>query len=229
MTIEQSTRAVKRPYDSRRRREQARRHRTRILEAARARFLERGYAATTLSELAADADASVGAIYKMFGNKAGLLKAIFDVALAGDEAPVTIADRAWVAEITAEPEARRKLRMYAQHFSAAISRAAPIQLLARTTAAADPEIDAVWRQIGAERLEGMSGFAGHLATGGHLREGVSSERARDVLWTYTSVHLYELLVLERGWTVDQYRDFIADALSAALVPNEPPLAQATSS
>jgi hypothetical protein len=69
----------------------------------------------------------------------------------------------------------------------------------------------------AERLEGMGGFADHLAAGAHLRNDVSIEQARDILWTYNSVELYELLVIERGWTLAAYCDFIANALSAALL------------
>ena len=63
----------------------------------------------------------------------------------------------------------------------------------------------------------MTAFAARLAESGSLRPGVDADTARDVLYTYLSVELYELLVLERGWTVDRYRDFLATALIAALV------------
>ena len=208
---------VKRRYDSTRRREAARGQRARVLAAARRRFVASGYTGTTLGAIASDADVSVEAIYKAFGNKAGLLKAVFDVALAGDDSPVAIADRAWVARVIAEPDPRRKLRLYARQIAAAMPRVAPIQLLARAAATTDPELDAVWRQMGMERLTGMNAFAGHLAQGRHLRPGVGKAQARDLLWLYNSVAIYELLVLERGWTVRRYQDFLGSSLIDALL------------
>jgi AcrR family transcriptional regulator len=214
---------VKRPtgtrsYDSSRRRSQARDNRARVVDAARRRFLDDGYAATTLAAVAADADVSVETIYKAFGNKAGLLKAIFDVAVTGDDAPVPVMERDWVAEIAAEPDAGEKLRHYAVQLATSMPRTAPIQLLIRGVAPLDRDIDGVWRQMQAERLTGMTAFATHLHDSGSLRRGCTVDEARDVLWTYNSVELYDLLVIERGWSVDRYRDFVIDALAAALLP-----------
>jgi AcrR family transcriptional regulator len=207
---------VKRPYDASRRRTQARATRARIVEAARDRFLTDGYAATTIAGIATDADVSVETVYKGFRNKAGLLKAMFDVAVVGDDDPVPVVERAFVAEIDAEPDPAAKLRRFAMHLAEAVPRTAEIQLLVRATAPLDPEIDAVWRQMQQERLTGMATFAARLAQSGSLRAGVDVNTARDVLYTYMSVDFYELLVLERGWTVDRYRDFLATALIAAL-------------
>jgi AcrR family transcriptional regulator len=208
---------VKRSYDGSRRRSQARATRARIVEAARRRFLTDGYAATTIAGVAADADVSVETVYKGFRNKAGLLKAGFDVAVAGDDEPVPVVERAFVAEIDAEPDPAAKLRRFAVHLAEAVPRSAEIQLLVRATAPLDPEIDALWHQMQQERLTGMATFAARLAESGSLRAGVDADTARDVLFTYMSVELYELLVLERGWTVDRYREFLATALIAALV------------
>ena len=71
-----------------------------------------------------------------------------------------------------------------------------------------------------ERLTGMREFARHLYQGGHLRPGVSLEEARDVLWTYNSVELFDLLVLQRGWDPDKYGRWIAEAMIAALLPDD---------
>jgi hypothetical protein len=94
----------------------------------------------------------------------------------------------------------------------------PIQLLARAAATADPEAAGVWDQLRAERLAGLTLFARALHQDGHLRPGVSVDEARDLLWTYNSPELYELLVLQRGWTPQRYGRWLADALSAALLP-----------
>src|SRR3954453_3787648 len=121
----------RRAYDSSRRQAQARQSRARVLAAARRRFLDEGYAATALPAVAAAAGVSVESIYKAFRNKAGVLKAVIDVALAGDDEPVAIIDRRWVAHIDAEPDVVEKLRMYSEHLVTAMPRSAPVLLLAR--------------------------------------------------------------------------------------------------
>jgi AcrR family transcriptional regulator len=207
----------RRAYDSSRRQEQARRSRARVLAAARRRFLDEGYAATALPAVAADAGVSVESVYKAFRNKAGVLKAIFDVAVAGDDEPVAIMDRSWVAAIRAEPDIATQLHMYSDHLVAAMPRTAPVLLLARDTAGLDADVAAVWRQLQDERLAGMTAFATELTASGQTRAGLSTADVRDVLWTFNSVSIYELLVLERGWRTERYGRFVADALVAAVV------------
>ncbi len=207
----------RRTYDASRRQQQARVARARILAAAREHFLADGYGATTVAEIAADAAVSVETIYKAFKNKPGLLKGVFDVAIAGDDEPRAIMEREFVRAIEAEPDPSEKLQGYAHHLATAMPRTAPIQLLVRAVAAVDPDIAAVHDQLQRERLMGMTAFATHLADSGSLRVGVSRNDARDILWTYTAVELYELLVDGRRWSNARYRDFVADALIAALV------------
>jgi AcrR family transcriptional regulator len=206
--------AVRR-YDSSRRQEQARQNRAAVLESARRRFLEQGYAPTTLGEVASDAGVSVEMIYKAFANKAGLLKAVFDVSVAGDDDPTPIAERDVIAQIMAESGARRKLTLYVDHLVESMPRVAPIQLLARAAAAADGDASAVWEQTRTEQLAGMTLFAQDLERTKSLRVSVSE--ARDILWTYVSPEMFELLVLARGWSAERYGRFVADGLIAALV------------
>jgi AcrR family transcriptional regulator len=207
----------RRSYDSSRRQEQARQNRARMLDAARRHFLDEGYAATTLAAVAADAGVSVEAVYKAFRNKAGVLKALFDVAIAGDDEPVPMMERSWVAAIRAEPDAAEKVRLYLDRLPTSMARSAPIMLLIRSAAALDPEIAAVWQQLQTERLSGMAAFAADLVGTGQLRDDLTADAARDLLWTMTAVAIYELLVQDRGWTLDRYRQFLADAFIAALV------------
>jgi AcrR family transcriptional regulator len=207
----------RRAYDSSRRREQARQNRRTVLEAARELFLERGYAATTVPAIAAQAGVAIPTVYKGFGNKAGLLKAVFDVSIAGDDEPVPMLQRDMVRRIEAEPDPRLKFSLYGVHLAQAGPRAALIQLVAREAAASDAEARDIWERMLAERLIGMTEFARHLHSGDHLRKGVSVEEARDILWTLNSVELFELLVLRRGWTPERYGRWVAAAMSAALL------------
>jgi AcrR family transcriptional regulator len=209
---------ARRRYDSTRRKEQARQTRGAILEAARRLFLDRGYAATTVVAVAEAAGVSVETIYKAFGNKAGLVKGVFDVAIVGDDEPIPMLQRELAARMGAEPDPRRKLLMYGEHLAEAGPRAGALQLLIRSAAASHPDAAAVWEQMVEERLVGMTEFARHMHEGGHLRPNVSVGDARDVLWTYNSVELYDLLVLQRGWEPKRYGRWIAEALIAALIP-----------
>jgi AcrR family transcriptional regulator len=209
-----------RAYDASRRRELAAQSRARVLDAARRRFADQGYAATTIAAIAADADVSVQSITKNFGNKPGLVRALFESALVGDDDATPLADRSWITEIHAEPDPRTKLRMFADTLAGILPRTAPIQLLIRE-AAADPGLDAVWQQIKFGRLMGMSDMANNLAAGDHLRSGMTVERARDILWTYSAPEIYELLVIERGHSTQDYAEFIASGAIAALLPAQP--------
>jgi AcrR family transcriptional regulator len=212
----------RRSYDSTSRQEQAGQNRARILDAARARFLEDGYAATTITAIAHDAGLSVETVYKAFGNKAGLLKTLFDIAIVGDDEPVPLMQREVVRRNMAEPNPRKKLQMYAEFYIERAERSMPFQLLAREAAASDPAATAVWEQMEQERLVGMTHFARHLHDEGHLRSGVTVEEARDLLWTFISAEMWELLVIKRGWPPERYGQWMAHLLIAALLPLEPP-------
>lgn len=207
----------RRPYDSTRRQEQARQTRAGILDAARAQFLERGYAATTVGDIASAVGVSVETVYKAFANKAGLLKAMFDVAIVGDDAPIPFQQREVVARIRAEPDGRKKFEIYGDDYAERAERAVPVQLLVRAAAAADPSARAVLDQLNQERLSGMTAFSQHLHESKVLRKGLQARDALDVLWLFTAPETYERLVIERSWTTRRFGRWIAQQLCAALL------------
>jgi AcrR family transcriptional regulator len=206
-----------RPYDSSRRQAQALQTRIAILDAARDRFLERGYAGTTVAAIASDVGVSVETVYKAFTNKAGLLKAVFDVAIVGDHEPIALQQRDMVTRIAAEPDGRRKLEMYATAYAERAARAVPVQLLVRDAAASESGARAVLEQLTQERLTGMSAFSQHLHDSRVLRKGIRAADALDVLWLFTAPEVYERLVLERGWSTPRFGRWIAEQLVAALL------------
>lgn len=208
---------AKRAYDASRRQLLARRSRTAMVESATALFLERGFAATTMPDVAAAAGVSVQNIYKVFKSKAGLAKAVFDLAIAGDDETVPMVQRPTLLKVREEPDPYRKMRFYGEHLAVVAPRHVPFQLVILDAAASDAEAATVWEELQRERLAGMSTFADDLAATGHLREGVTADEARDVLWTYNSAELYRLLVLERGWSPTTYGRWVAQALIAALL------------
>lgn len=206
-----------RSYDATRRQEQARQNRRAVLDAAHRRFVAEGYAATTIAAVAADAGVSVETVYKSVGKKPELAKAVFDVAVVGDDEDVPMLQREFVARNAAEPDPRRKLEQYGEHLGAVAPRISPLLLVIRDAAAVDGGAAEVWAQVQAERLTGMTAFAAHLDEGGFLRAGISRDEARDVLWTHNSVELWDLLVRQRGWTDERFGRWLGQQLVAALV------------
>lgn len=210
---------ARRSYNSTGRQQQARQNRRAVLDAARRLFLERGYVATTMAAVAAEAGVSVETVYKTFGTKPAVLKAVLDVAIVGDDEPVPMLQRDRVQRMRDEPDARRKLALYGEHIVESAPRHVPVQLLARAAAGAgDPGAVRMWEEMQAERLTGMTHFARALDEGGDLRPDVSADEARDVLWTLNSPELYEVLVLQRGWPPERYGRWVVNALVAALLP-----------
>src|SRR5947208_11121 len=101
----------RRPYDSPRRREQARATRRAILQAARDMFVQDGYVATTIDAIADHAGVSPETVYATFRNKRSLLSQLIDVSMAGDDAPVPILERDWVQEMLDEPDLQRRVQI----------------------------------------------------------------------------------------------------------------------
>ena len=208
---------TRRAYNGARRQEQARRTRWEIVQAAHALFLELGFSATTMPQVAEHAGVSVQTVYKNFANKAGLVKAVFDAAIAGDDDPRPMLERARLAAAHAEPDPRRKFVMYGQFLAQVAPRHVPIQLLIRDAAASDTDAASAWEQLQRERLRGMTQFAKALHDAGHLAKGISMQEARDVLWTYNSAELFQLLVLQRGWSPRRYGNWVSRQLTTALL------------
>jgi AcrR family transcriptional regulator len=209
----------RRRYDSPRRAEQARQTRAEVTGAAQRLFLRDGFAATTIAAIAAEAHVSAETIYKAFGGKPGLVRAICEQALAG-EGPVPAETRSDDLQAS-EPDPRQIIRGWGRLSAEIAPRVSPILLLLRAAAFTDPEMASLRAEIEASRLTRMTRNARTLVAGGHLRAGITAEKAGEILWTYSSPELYELLVVNRRWPPQEYGAFIADAMIAALLPQEP--------
>jgi AcrR family transcriptional regulator len=206
----------RRRYDSPRRAAQARQTRAAVTSAARRLFLRDGFAVTTIAAIAAEAEVSAETIYKAFGGKPGLVRAICDQALAG-EGPVPAETRSDNLQ-AGEPDPGKIIRGWGKLAAEVAPRVSPILLLLRAAAVTDPQMAGLRAEIDASRLRRMTSNARHLHQAGHLRAGLTAERAGEIMWTYSSPELYELLVSCRRWPPDQYGAFIAEAMIAALLP-----------
>ncbi|WP_371406342.1 TetR/AcrR family transcriptional regulator [Kribbella sp. NBC_00662] len=209
---------VKRNYDATTRRERARQRRRGVVVAAQELFEADGFQATTISAVARRAGVSAESIYKGFGTKAALAKAVFDFVIAGDDEPVPIAQRPEALALQQEPDVRRKLQLYAAGLVERQQRSARVQILIRDGRHSDETLRETWQTLLDERLTGMTMFARHLLETGGLRPGITLEEVADVLWTYISVELYELLVLLRNWSPERYGEHVATAITTSICP-----------
>ena len=219
--MERNTVPVKsRQYDSTRRQQQARQTREAILDAAWGGFVRDGFAATTIAAVAADARVSVDTIYKTFGGKPGLVKALYERGLAG-EGPVHAETRSDALQTT-EEDPLEIMRGIGRLITEVAPRGAPIALLISDAAVTDPDMAQLEAELEEERLRRMTHNARNLADAGHLQEGLSVEHAGLIMWSLTSPQLYRLLIDRKGWSVEEFADFMIAALTAALLPVQTP-------
>ena len=225
MSIPSNTEDVKprRRYDSTRRQAQAAQTRQDIIAAALQLFLQQGYAATTMAGIAQAAGVVVETIYRAFGSKAALFKAVVEAAVAGGTARAAVPpeQRPAVRAMIQEPNPRRLLELHAATQPGIHARAGPLYRVLVEAATADPELAAVWTQLEAQRLDGMRRITQLLADRGALRPELSVEEAGDALWTMNSLAVHDLLVLQRGWTPERYRDWLAATNARALLADPP--------
>jgi AcrR family transcriptional regulator len=218
--------SVKRRYESTHRQEQAAQTRQVILDAAAKMFVEPGYAATPLTAIAAEAGVAIQTVYKGFGSKKALLSALVNVTVAGDDEPVHLAQRQFVADIAALTDARAKLARYAQHLADTHARQAQVMLALASAATADPDAAAIWRKNLHERRHGMTMFAAELASTGQVRPDHTIDTLVDVLWLAMDVRNYDWLVRERGWSPERFQRWYVDTVAAAILHSGPPAATA---
>ena len=207
-----------RRYDSSGRAAQAVRNRTAVLDAARRQFLERGYVATTVASIAREAGVSVETVYKAFGGKPELVRAIYERGLTGRHQASAYERSDAMRERETDP--RKILRFWASLIAELAPEVSPIRLLMRSAAATDADLARVLKDSDGERLQRMRHNARFLANRGYLRAGVTTADAADVLWTCTSAELYELLVVRRGWSLRRFERFVGDLMVATLLPPE---------
>ncbi len=190
-----------------------------ILSAAGALFRERGYGAASVSLIAREAGVAVETIYRAFGSKGNLFKAVVEATVAGGptRADVPVEQRPAVRAVIEESDPVRQLELYAATQPGIHRRSGPLLRALRDVAASDPELAALWHDLESARLTGQGRLAGMLAERGSLRPGLNIDEARDVTWTLCSLAVYDHLVIERGWSDERYRAWLAATLAGALL------------
>lgn len=211
-----------RPYRSARRREQARRTRQRILDAAAAEFGSGGYAATTVAAIATTARVSVPTIEQAFKTKAGLLKAVIDVAIAGDDEPIPVLQRPAATNAAAAPTVEEFLAAVSSAVVDVAERAAGLVLVAFEAAAGDPRLRPLAEQLRDQRATMAGWIVDELARRAPLRPGIARSHAVDVVWLLMDPAVYTRLRVDRGWSRQRFQRWFADSIARLLTAERTP-------
>jgi AcrR family transcriptional regulator len=180
-------------------------------------MLDQGYAGTTIGAVADAAHVSPETIYKTFGGKPGLVRAIWMMSLEG-AGPIPAEERSDAIRAI-ERDPRRLIGAWGVFMSEVAPRVAPIVLLIKAAAASDASLAELLAEVDEQRLGRMEQNARTLVDRGALRGDLTLDDARDILWTYSAPELYELLVLRRGWSVERFGTWAAEQMIAALLPS----------
>jgi AcrR family transcriptional regulator len=200
-----------------RRAQRARLTRKRVLDAALALFLERGYVTTTIEAIAERADVSPETIYATFRNKRSLLSELVDVTIAGNQDPTPILEQDWVGRMRDEPDVRRRLRLLATQGTAILARRWAVDEIVRGAATADQEIGALFARGRAQRYAGQRELLRIVVDDAKLRDGRTIDEAADVLYAIGSPDTYRSLVIDRGWNDARFEAWYAATLESLLL------------
>ena len=210
--------AVKRPYDNTRRQAQVRATRLRIIEAAKVLFIERGYPATTLEAIAAAADTSLPTLYRLFSSKPALLKLVLDVSFGGDDEPVAFGDRPEVQQARAGSDPVALIRAFARIGREFMDRSSAIMHVLATAAPVDPDASRLMEEIRRQRRAGQSRIVDALSALQALDPDLEVSDAVDMTYLSLSPDVHRILTVERGWTADQYEQWLIRSLGLLLRP-----------
>lgn len=207
-----------RRYSSPVRDEQAARTRARILDAASHLFLERGYARTTMQDIADLAGVARDTIHAVFGSKARVLTALIDVRLVPDGSVANVTQRPDAQAVKRELDQRKQIELFADFITGISTQLRPVFEILRTASAVEPEMAAVFEEMNRFRMDNMQTYARWIAARGPLRVG--TKRAGEIIWTLASPDVGRMLCDELGWSQAQHARWLADTLARSLLPDD---------
>lgn len=188
-----------------------------VVDAARRLFLDRGYGATTIEAISELSDVPAATVYRLFSSKRGILKALLDVSIVGDEEAVPMGERPHVRALLADPDPAAQLGGFVAIAADVNARVAPIYLVLVSAAGADPDAAALLDELTSQRREGQRMVARSLARAGALRPELRERDAVDVIHALMSPEVYRLLVLDRRWKPQRYESWLTRLLGDQLL------------
>jgi AcrR family transcriptional regulator len=206
--------AVKRAYRSSLREAQAARTRRRILAAARALFVQRGFEATSIAAIALKAKVAVPTVYAIFGSKRGILNELYEQVAAKTR------QLAGVENVWSMSDVHEQIRRLAKFQRLHGETGGDVLEMARSASAIDPDAAAIWHEREQARRERSVGFARSLQRRGLLRPGLDVATAADVIWFISDPIVYPTFVKRCGWTPRKFERWFGDVLARLVLASE---------
>jgi AcrR family transcriptional regulator len=200
-----------RPYQSTMRQRQAEETKQRIVAASRKLLKSKGYSGMTIEAIANKAEVAVPTVYAVFGSKIGILAELMDEATFGPDYEQLVRQ----ALETEEPH--KRLRFAARIARRVHDAASSTFDLMRGAGVVAPEFAELEKKRESHRYAAQESMIDFLGRSGRLRPGVNEQAARDILWALTGRELYRMLVRERGWTSQNYEDWLGETLTTSLL------------
>jgi AcrR family transcriptional regulator len=186
-----------------------------VSAAARRLFVTKGYLATSMDDIAAEAGVARPTVFSAVGTKPTILKAVVDQAMSGDDLPVAVADRPWFAEAVAEPDPRRAVRLHVRNICRIQERVAGLLRALESAAALDADVEDLHALVRRQRREGLAGIAADIASKADLL--VDEATLADVLFVLPPDAYYRL-VLQEGWTPERFETWLGDLVERMTLP-----------
>lgn len=183
-----------------------------VIDAARILFTERGYGATTIEAISTASDVPSATVYRLFASKRGILKALLDRSIAGDDEPVSLPDRPKVKAALGDSEPTNQVAGFVAVAAEVNSRTAPVYRVLVGAAGADSDAAALLEDLNRQRREGQGQIVRSLARAGALRPGLRQRDAVDIVYTLMSPEVYRLLVVDGGWPLQRYERWLTQTL-----------------
>ncbi|MEJ2889071.1 TetR/AcrR family transcriptional regulator [Actinomycetospora aeridis] len=200
-----------------RREQQAAETRDRIVGAATELFGDPGYAATTITAIADRADVAVETVYSRFRNKAGVLNAVLEPAVVGNDQGLDILELPAIAVIRDCADHREQVRLLAEFSRTLLERTAPVQHILALAAAVDPGAAELQRRDRARRREVQAVYIDMLLARGPIRAGLTAEQAGATYSAMANPSTFALLTVEHGWSADDFQAWLTDSLTRLLL------------
>jgi AcrR family transcriptional regulator len=187
-----------------------------VVETARTLFLERGYATTTIDAISEHSDVPPATVYRLFASKLGILRALLDISIAGDDQPQALPDRPAIASLFTEPDPHKLLAGFAGVTTAINQRTNDVYRVLVSAAGSDPAAAALLDELRQQRDEGQGRVARALARSRMLEPKLRERDAADLIHALMSPEVYGLLVGDRGWSPERYQEWLATTLTQQL-------------
>jgi AcrR family transcriptional regulator len=206
------------PYEGAVRQARTRRTRAAVVEVAKGLFVERGYAATTIEAISDRSDTPQATVYRLFSSKLGILKAVLDVSVGGDDEAVAMVDRPQVRVLLSDEDPKKQLAGFVALLREVMARVGPVHRILADAARSDEDAASLLAEIARQRHEGQRRIARLLARSGALRPGLRERDAADIVHALASPEMYGLLVFDRGWSGERYEKWLRSILIDQLLP-----------